>query len=171
MRAPPGAPGAARVRSHDHAFLVYERDDELRRSLVEVTRAAQDEDALVVFVHAFPTEADALAWLDEAKPTGLYYRDAFEGKGPAIDLAHVDRVVEGILARAEKDGRKGATLFVDSSKAYLASGRADEWFRFEAGLGARLHHRVGLVCAYRFVDVEAPARRAEVLRTHAYRFG
>lgn len=168
------------VMAHDHAVLVYDAEHEVLVSLDHFLREGLDRRELTTFVHAFPTPREAHGFLATKIPDVpareaardlivAYHQDAFERAG-RIDHAHVEGVVGMMAQSAKARGRQGLRIFVDASKKYLASGRADEWFAFESWLGPRLHAECGLVCAYEARHLRDPATLAKVLATHAYRF-
>jgi hypothetical protein len=167
---------------HDHAILVYEKEEAMLEGLSEFTRRAVAQQELVVFVHAFPTREEAVAFLrrgsfdfasilDREFILLSFYRDAFEAGKGRIDFDHVVGVVDGLLATAKTRGLTGLGVYVDASRVYLESGRADEWFAFEERLGRRLHHAMALVCAYRGDTLREPAIKERALLAHQYRFG
>lgn len=169
------------VAPHDHAVFLYKRPEELCTALTSFTKGAMEQDELVVFVHAYRTRKEAIAFLDES---GFAFRDvldreffllsfyeeAFEGGSGRIDFDHVMSVVDSLLAQAESTDRKGLAVFVDASRSYLAGGRSEEWFVFEERLGRRLRHKMALVCAYTSASVGEPGTLERVLLAHQYRF-
>ena len=169
------------VQPHDHAVLVYEKEDELGQGLAHFIAAGMARGALTVFVHGFPRDEDAWRFLESHSPGARrlgedelvlvsLYREAFEGKGSAIDYAHVQGVVGALVDRAGRARRSGVRIFVDASRHYFDAKRDAEWFAFESWLGRSLHASAGLVCAYRRQDATRPDLFPEMLRTHAYRF-
>lgn len=169
------------VEMHDHAVHTYENERGLVAPLAAFINEGLDRKELSVFVHSFPTEAEAWALVEKARPDALnlrrdqivlvsLYRDAFQGDRPKIDYDHVKSVVDSLISSAQGAGRAGVRIFVDASRRYFSEGRAREWFDFETWLGRRLQQRVGLVCAYQRSDVMKPDVFHEVLKTHAYRF-
>lgn len=169
------------VHAHEHAVCVYDSHDDLEAPLGRFIEQGVAQEQLTVFVHSFASEAEAWAYLERAHPGAgdlrndqlvvvSLYRDAFEGDGRRIDHEHVARVVEDLVKMAEEHRRAGTRIFIDASRVYFADRRADEWFEFESWLGRRLHHEVGLVCAYQRSDATRPDLFPEMLRTHAYRF-
>lgn len=172
-----------RLEPHDHALLVYDRASDLRDAVESYAVEGATRNEITVFVHPYETDEEALRFLAEGRVVDFrrllddylflvsHYRKAFEGGADRIDHEHVVRVVDGIVASARERGRGGARIIVDASREYLTRDRTEEWFGFEEWLGTRLHHAVGLVCAYRRDTVSEPRLRARVLRTHGYRFG
>lgn len=169
------------LQAHDHAVCAYDSPESFARSLGAFLRAGLEKRDLMVFVHSMPTEEDAWTLLENAHKGARdltssqlvvvsLYKDAFEGGRGRIDYEHVTSVVESLLQRANTARHGGVRLFVDASRTYFAERRTREWFEFESWLGRRLHHSVGLVCAYRHADVMQPDIFPDVLRTHAYRF-
>ena len=169
------------LHAHDHAVCTYRGPEDLHLPLGAFVRDGLERGELSVFVHSFPTEAEAWALLEKAHPGAMalrgddlvvvsLYKDAFEGPHARIDHEHVVRVVESLIDAAEQKGRAGVRIFVDASRTYFAQQRTQEWFAFESWLGRRLHHAVGLVCAYRHDDAMREDIFPDVLRTHAYRF-
>ncbi|HUR69162.1 MAG TPA: MEDS domain-containing protein [Candidatus Thermoplasmatota archaeon] len=171
--------GRRNLAAHDHALHVFSSEAQLGEGLAAFVREGEAQNELCVFVHSFPHDEDAWRFLERslegrAPPRDMVlvrlYTQAFQGASPRIDHAHVAAVVDSLTALASKDGRASVRIFVDASRRYLGTGRADEWFAFEAWLGRRLAATVGLVCAYQKSDVYDPAHVARVLETHAYRF-
>lgn len=169
------------IAAHDHAVCVYDSHEDLARPLGRFIEEGLGKRDLSIFVHSFATEDEAWAFLERAKPdvrrlsqeqlvVVSLYRDTFQGKSTSIDYDHVTTVIESLLAAAKKGGRNGVRIFVDASRIYFGEKRTKEWFAFESWLGRRLHHSVGLVCAYQRSDATDPDLFAEMLRTHAYRF-
>jgi hypothetical protein len=172
---------AHEVSLHDHAVLVYDDAAHLGAGLAHFIRTGTGGDALSIFVHGFPRDEDAWRFVEEHAPDARrlaeeelvlvsLYREAFEGKGSAIDYDHVTSVVGGLVDRAQRAGRAGVRIFVDASRHYFDAKRDREWFAFESWLGRRLHANAGLVCAYRLQDATRADLFPEMLRTHAYRF-
>lgn len=168
------------VRPHDHAVFVYSDETDVLLPLDHFLREGIHFRELTTFVHAHPSTQQAHEFLkgkipdvparEESKDLVLaHHRDAFERAG-RIDPKHVEGIVGMLSASARGSGRQGVRIFVDASKQYLDSGRADEWFAFESWLGSRLHADCGLVCAYDARHLQEPEVLAKVLRTHAYRF-
>lgn len=171
------------VHLRDHVCLVYREPRELVDHVERYTRASMAARHVTVFVHSFATEAEALAFLGQGSLDFRrllngdfflvsHYADAFGGTaGNGVDVEHVTRVIEDILARARGLGSEGARILVDASREYLSNGFDDEWFEFEEWLGKRLHQAVALACAYRAADVASPHRTARMLDAHLYRLG
>lgn len=171
----------SQLQAHDHAVFVYRDENELLDALARFTKTGLEADDVVVFVHSFPTRAEAVAFLRKADYdfsrildsqffVVSYYQEAFEGGQGRIDTGHVVQIVDDILGRAAMGGRAGARVFVDASRTYLTNGREDEWFAFEEALGRTLKQRIALVCAYSAPTIDEPRRRERVLLTHLYRF-
>lgn len=169
------------LHPHDHAVCTFETERDLVAPLARFLDEGVQRAELCVFVHSFPSDAEAWALLEEARPDASrlrrdqlvlvsLYKQAFEGGRPRIDYDHVKVVVDGLVAQAEKAGRTGVRIFVDASRRYFAEARTREWFEFETWLGRRLQAKVGLVCAYQRADVLKPEIFPDVLKTHAYRF-
>lgn len=172
---------SADVAAHDHAVCVYESPDELLASLAHFVRQGMTRKQLSVFVHSFDSDDAAWTFLEKAVPgaRGLdkeqvvlvsLYRQAFEGDKKRIDFDRVASVLESLLDAARTSSRAGTRIFVDASRVYFREERAREWFEFESWLGRRLHHDVGLVCAYQKADATRADLFPDMLRTHAYRF-
>lgn len=168
------------VHAHDHAVYVYDDEHEVLYPLDHFLREGIEAGQLTTFVHSHPTPKAAHGFIsskiedvadrERAKDLVLaHHRDAFE-RGGRIHHEHVLSIVGMLDGDARQHGKKGVRIFVDASKRYLESGRADEWFAFESWLGPRLEAGVGLVCAYRASDLRDPRILAKVLETHAYRF-
>lgn len=168
------------MEPHDHAILVYADPAKLLAALGRFAQAGEANGELVVFVHAFDTQDEAVAWvrssgeplahmLDRSLILVSFYQDAFEAGRGRIDFDHVVGVVEGLLRTATAEGRRGLRVFVDASRVYLEGGRANEWFAFEERLGRRLHHAMALLCAYPARIVETPQVLERVMLTHLYR--
>lgn len=169
------------VMPHDHAVHAYDKPEELVAALRAFIEDGLEKDELCVFVHGFADDDEAWRLLERAQPGARQlgsdmlvlvsiYTDAFQGGRPKIHYEHVKGVLESLLHAASSSGRAGVRIFVDASRRYFAEKRSKEWFEFESWLGRRLHHSVGLVCAYRRSDVMRPDIFPDVLRTHAYRF-
>lgn len=170
------------LHAHAHAVCVYEREDEMSRSLSLFIEGGVRQGETSVFVHSFVTDEEAWMFLLRAHPGAdqlradqlvlvSLYRDAFQGGAPRIDHEHVGRVVGGLVEQARLGRRAGVRIFVDASRRYFSEARVREWFDFEEWLGRRLQASVGLVCAYRREDIMRPDLLPLVLRTHSYRFG
>lgn len=168
------------VHAHDHAVCVYDEETEILYPLDRFLREGMEAGELTTFVHSHPTPLAAHRFLatkiedvaerERARDLVLaHHADAFE-RGGRIHYEHVLNVVGMLDADARQHGRTGVRIFVDASKRYLETGRAEEWFAFESWLGPRLDAGVGLVCAYRAKDLLDPRILARVLETHAYRF-
>lgn len=168
------------VRPHDHAVFVYQDETDVLLPLDHFLRQGLERRELTTFVHAYASPQRAHAFLGAKIPdiparerekdlVLAHHRDAFERAG-RIDHGHVEGIVGMLSESARGAGRNGVRIFVDASKQYLGSGRADEWFQFESWLGPRLHADCGLVCAYEAKHLREPAVLAKVLATHAYRF-
>lgn len=169
------------VMPHDHAVHAYGRPEELVAGLRAFIEDGLRRNEMCVFVHSFAKDDEAWALLEKARPGAKalgtdkvvlvsLYTAAFQGDRPKIDYDHVKGVVESLIAAASSAGRAGVRIFVDASRRYFAEHREKEWFDFESWLGRRLHHSVGLVCAYQRSDVMRSDIFPDVLRTHAYRF-
>jgi hypothetical protein len=169
------------VHPHDHAVLVYDREDDLLAPLETFLHEGVKGGEASTFVHSFPGHREATAFVargvddvdgfEARKDLNMaFYREAFERNG-RIDPKHVEGVVGMLAEAAQSNGRKRVRVFVDASRNYFEAGRVDEWFAFESWLGPRLAADMGLVCAYRATDLADPAILARVLATHAYRFG
>lgn len=168
------------IEPHDHAVVVYEREEELVRPLGRFIEEGIERNELMVFIHAFDREEAAWDLLTKAHPGARnlasdrlvvinYYKEAFE-KECIIDYEHVGAVI-GTLQTLQADGkRSGIRVFVDASRQYITARRLEEWFAFESWLGARLQAEMGLVCAYPKQNILDPDVLAQVLRTHSYRF-
>lgn len=174
-------PGRPAVDPHDHAVFVYDDQDALGEGLAAFIREGVERHELSVFVHSFASDDEAWAFIAARAPTARrlradelvlvsLYREAFEGEGARIDHERVKGVVDDLIARAERDRRRGVRIFVDASRRYFEAAREEEWFAFESWLGRRLQAAAGLVCAYRRADATRPDLFPEMLRTHAYRF-
>lgn len=170
------------LHMHEHAVCVYEREEEMARSLGRFIEGGARMGETSVFVHSFVTDEEAWQFVLHAHPGAdrlradqivlvSLYKDAFQGGSPRIDHEHVGRVVSGLVEQAARDRRAGVRIFVDASRRYFSEARIREWFDFEEWLGRRLQARVGLVCAYRRDDVMRADLLPLVLRTHSYRFG
>lgn len=169
------------VHAHDHALFTYDDETQLAVAAAAFLAEGMAREELCVFVHSFPDDAQARAFLERAvkDPANArddrivlvsIYKEAFEGARPHIDYDHVQAVVSSLDARAQEASRAGVRIFVDASRRYFAEAREQEWLTFESWLGRRLQASVGLVCAYRREDVMRPDIFPQVLRTHAYRF-
>jgi len=168
------------VKPHEHAVFVYDEETDILVPLAQFIEQGAREGDLSVFVHSFPHNEAARAFVSAGFPDapkheadgGLAaapYREAFE-RDAHIDYDHVGGVVDMLRATAARSGRRAPRIFVDASKNYFDAGRVDEWFAFERWLGPRLQAEVGLVCAYRSSDLRDPKVLAQVLETHQYRF-
>lgn len=173
--------GRPDLHLHDHAVCSYATQEEMLAALAVFVGEGRARNEQMVFVHSFPTDEEAWAFVARAVPDiseprerslvlVSLYESAFEGGARRIDVEHVGRVVEELVHTAEKAGRRGTRLFVDASRSYFAADRVREWFEFESWLGRKLQAKVGLVCAYQRADIMRPEVLPDVLRTHAYRF-
>lgn len=170
----------ASLCAHDHAVCIYERHEDMARPLAHFLADGIGRREQSVFVHSFPSDEEAWAFVAGVAPDAQrhrggivlvsLYREAFQGAHPRIDYAHVVDVIERLLGSAKEKGLQGTRIFVDASRVYFEEERSEEWFAFESWLGRRLQSAVGLVCAYRKRDALRPDLFPEMLRTHAYRF-
>lgn len=169
------------ARPHDHAVLVYDRQDDVLAPLETFLHEGIKGREATTFVHSFLAHHDARDFVARALPdvdaheerkdlTLAVHREAFERNG-RIDPRHFEGVLRALQDSARSAGRDRVRVFVDASRNYLDAGRADEWLAFESWLGPRLQADMGMVCAYRASDLADPAILTRVLATHAYRYG
>lgn len=169
------------VEHHDHAIVLFEREADLIPPLSAFVEDGLQKRDLIVFIHSFPSDADAWAFMHAAREDApklradqviliSLYRDAFEGGETRIDHERVAEQVAQLTQTAMERGLSGVRIFVDASRRYFAQARVEEWFAFESWLGRRLQANAGLVCAYHASDLKSADIFEKALETHAYRF-